>query len=49
MFLYARLVLDTLRMISNVEEIRDYLQVLPSKMDEVYKQLYEISLYDWAN
>lgn len=38
MFLYARLVLDNLLLISDVEEIRGYLQVLPSKMDEVYKQ-----------
>lgn len=45
MFLYAKIVIDTLHMLSSLHEVRNYLEDLPSKLDEVYGHLCSRTLY----
>ncbi|RDW68838.1 uncharacterized protein DSM5745_08598 [Aspergillus mulundensis] len=39
MFLYVRIVLDGIDMLSDVSEIHDYMTVLPQSLDEAYKRV----------
>ncbi|EHK42065.1 hypothetical protein TRIATDRAFT_295808 [Trichoderma atroviride IMI 206040] len=40
MFLYARIVLNSIEELDNVDEIRDELRVLPESLDEAYERVF---------